>query len=171
MKIRKVSIQDIEKLKDIGILTFVETYASVNSEENMTEYLDNKFSTEELKAGLNDENSEFYFFELDEKTIGYLKVNTGQSQTVIKDENALEIERIYVLKEFQGKKVGQNLYEQAIKLAEDKNYEYVWLCVWEQNSRAIRFYEKNGFVAFDKHIFKLGNDVQTDIMMKLELNK
>jgi hypothetical protein len=107
--------------------------------------------------------------ELDGKTIGYLKVNVGESQTEIKDKNTLEIERIYVLKEFHGKKVGQILYDKAIELAKDKNIENVWLGVWEENPRAIRFYEKNGFVAFDKHIFKLGNDEQTDIMMKLKL--
>ncbi|MFD2832491.1 GNAT family N-acetyltransferase [Christiangramia antarctica] len=75
-----------------------------------------------------------------------------------------------MLKEFHGKKVGKMLYDKAIELAKEKNIDNVWLGVWEENLRAIRFYEKNGFVAFDKHIFKLGNDEQTDIMMKLKLN-
>lgn len=171
MEIRKVNIQDIEKLKKIGKLTFAETFSSENSEEDMREYLEEGFSTEKLKTELTDKNAEFYFAELDDNVIGYLKVNFGQSQTEIKDKNALEIERIYVLKEFHGKKVGQILYDKAIELAKEKNAEYVWLGVWEQNPRAIRFYEKNGFAAFDKHIFKLGNDEQTDIMMKLKLNK
>jgi len=171
MKIRKVNLQDIEKLKKIGKLTFAETFSSENSEEDMQKYLEEGFSTEKLKTELADKNAEFFFAEFDGKVIGYLKVNFGQSQTEIKDKNALEIERIYVLKEFHGKKVGQILYNKAIELAKEKNVEYVWLGVWEQNPRAIRFYEKNGFVAFDKHIFNLGNDEQTDIMMKLELNK
>ena len=99
----------------------------------------------------------------------HLKINFGQSQTEIKDEDTLEIERIYVLEEFHGKKIGQILYEKAIELAKKNKVNYVWLGVWEQNPRAIRFYEKNGFMQFDKHIFKLGNDEQTDIMMKLEI--
>jgi len=169
MKIRKANIQDIEKLKEIGKRTFYETFSSENSEENMTEYLENGFSTEKLKSELTDPNAEFYFAELDGKTIGYLKVNYGQSQTEIKDKNALEIERIYILKEFHGKKAGQLLYGKAIELAKKNGVDYVWLGVWEQNPRAIRFYEKNGFVPFDKHIFKLGDDEQTDIMMKLKL--
>lgn len=169
MKIRKANIQDIEKLKEIGKRTFYETFSSENSEENMTEYLENGFSTKKLKSELTDPNAEFYFAELDGKTIGYLKVNYGQSQTEIKDKNALEIERIYVLKEFHGKKAGQLLYGKAIELAKKNGVDYVWLGVWEQNPRAIRFYEKNGFVPFDKHIFKLGDDEQTDIMMKLKL--
>ena len=171
MKIRKVNFQDIDKLKEIGKLTFAETFSSDNSEEDMQKYLEEGFSTEKLKIELTDKNGEFFFAEFDGKVIGYLKVNYGQSQTEMKDENALEIERIYVLKEFHGKKVGQILYNKAIELAEEKSVEFVWLGVWEHNPRAIRFYEKNGFVAFDKHIFKLGNDEQTDIMMKLKLNK
>jgi ribosomal protein S18 acetylase RimI-like enzyme len=63
--------------------------------------------------------------------------------------------------------VGQLLYEKAMQIARQKNADYVWLGVWEENPRAIRFYQKNGFVEFDKYIFKLGYDEQTDIMMKL----
>lgn len=108
----------------------------------MREYVEEGFSDEKLKKELMDKSSEFYFAELDDKAIGYLKVNCGQSQTEIKDEQALEIERIYVLKEFHGKKVGQFLYDKAIELAKEKKAEYVWLGVWEQNLRAIRFLKK-----------------------------
>lgn len=170
ISIRKITLNDINELQQIGKLTFAETFSSVNSEENMRAYLEKGFSLEKLTQELEDQNAEFYFAELDKATIGYLKVNVGQSQTEIKDKNALEIERIYVLKEFHGKKVGQMLYDKAIALANQKQVGYVWLGVWEENSRAIRFYEKNGFTAFDKHIFKLGNDEQTDIMMKRKLN-
>ncbi|MEM1338661.1 MAG: GNAT family N-acetyltransferase [Bacteroidota bacterium] len=169
MEIRKATIQDITKLKEIGKQTFYETFSSDNSEENMTKYLAQEFSNEKLRSELNDPNAEFYFAELDGKIIGYLKVNRGPSQTEIKNENALEIERIYVLKEFHGKKVGQMLYDKAIALAKIHDVAYVWLGVWERNPRAIRFYEKNGFVPFDKHIFTLGEDKQIDLMMKLKL--
>jgi ribosomal protein S18 acetylase RimI-like enzyme len=98
-----------------------------------------------------------------------LKINFGDAQTELKDNKSVEIERIYVLQAFQGKKLGQALYEKAISIAKEMKVKYVWLGVWEQNHRALQFYKKNGFVQFDTHIFKLGNDEQTDIMMKLEL--
>lgn len=170
IQVEQISLNEIEQLQIIGRQTFAETFSSKNSDENMKEYLENGFSTEKLKAELADKNSEFYFAKLDEKIIGYLKVNFGPSQTEMKHENALEIERIYVLKEFHGKKVGQILFEKSIQIARDKNVDYVWLGVWEKNPRAIRFYEKNGFIQFDKHVFKLGDDEQTDIMMKRNLN-
>lgn len=168
--IRKITVRDLQHLQEIGKRTFQETFASENSEEDMKNYLETSFANERIIAELKDENSEFYFVELEEKAIGYLKVNSGSSQTEIKSEDALEIERIYVLKEFHGKKAGQVLFDKAIEIARANNKKYVWLGVWEENHRAIRFYEKNGFVAFDKHIFKLGNDEQTDIMMQLKLD-
>lgn len=170
IKIKKVTLNDIDQLQEIGRQTFYETFATGNTEENMTKYLDEGFSAEKLTTELNDNNAEFYFAALNNNVIGYLKLNFGQSQTELQDDIGLEIERIYVLKDFHGKSVGQLLYNQAIKIARQKNMDYVWLGVWEENPRAINFYQKNGFVEFDKHIFKLGNDEQTDIMMKLKLN-
>lgn len=171
IEIRKVTTNDLEELQKISRLTFYETFASGNTEEDMNKYLDEAFSFTKLKIELSDNNSEFYFATLDNNVIGYLKLNFGQSQTELKDNKAVEIERIYVLKEYHGKGVGQLLYDQAIKISRQKNADYVWLGVWEKNPRAINFYKKNGFVEFDKHIFKLGNDEQTDLMMKLKLNQ
>lgn len=170
IEITKATLSDIDQLQKIGRQTFQETFSESNSEENMKNYLEEGFSNEKLTAELNDQNSEFYFATFDNEVIGYLKINFGESQTELKDSKALEIERIYVSKEFHGKSIGQLLYDKAIQMAKLKNADYVWLGVWEENPRAISFYKKNGFVEFDKHIFKLGNDEQTDIMMKLDLN-
>lgn len=169
ISIIKAELHDIEKLQKIGRQTFFETFSESNSEENMQNYLDEGFSIEKLTAELTDTNSEFYFTVLNEEVNGYLKLNFGDSQTELKDNNALEIERIYVSKEFHGKSVGQLLFDKAIEVAKHKNADYIWLGVWEGNPRAINFYKKNGFVEFDKHIFKLGDDEQIDIMMKLNL--
>jgi diamine N-acetyltransferase len=167
--IRKLTPEDILQLQKISRQTFRETFSSGNTEENMKKYLDEDLSNERLTAELSDPNSEFYFALLDGEVIGYLKLNFGQSQTEIKDNRAVEIERIYVLKEFQGKKLGQLLYDKAINIATQKNADYVWLGVWEENLKAINFYKRNGFAEFDRHVFKLGDDEQKDIMMKLQL--
>jgi ribosomal protein S18 acetylase RimI-like enzyme len=169
IEIERVTLNDIKGLQDIGRKTFYETFSQGNDQENMKQYLEEGFSEAKLTSELNNEHSEFYFASLDDKIIGYLKLNFGNSQTELQDSSSLEIERIYVLSEYHGKKAGQVLYEKAIQVAEEKNVNYVWLGVWEENPRAIRFYQKNGFVEFDKHIFKLGDDEQTDIMMKKKL--
>lgn len=161
-----VTLNDIEQLQTIGRETFSETFSSSNTKEDMAKYLAVSFSIEKLTEELNNEHSEFYFAVIDNKVVGYLKLNFDSSQSEIQDSISLEIERIYVLQEYHGKKVGQVLYEKAMQVAEDKKVNCVWLGVWEENPRAIRFYQKNGFVEFDKHIFRLGDDEQTDLMMK-----
>jgi ribosomal protein S18 acetylase RimI-like enzyme len=168
--VTKASENDIHKLQKIGRQTFEETFSDSNSEKNMKEYLETGFSIDKLSIELQDQYSEFYLAQIGEEVIGYLKINFGPSQTELKGNDSLEIERIYVVKEYHGKSVGQILYSKAIMLAHEKGAQHVWLGVWEENPRAIAFYKKNGFVEFDKHIFKLGDDEQTDIMMKLKLN-
>lgn len=166
IEIKKVTLSDIEDLQKIGKQTFFETFAESNTPENMNKYLEDGFSVKKLTEELSNEHSEFYFALSNGEVIGYLKLNTGESQTESQQKESLEIERIYVLQEYHGKKIGQLLYEKAIHIAMERRSEYVWLGVWEKNTRAISFYKKNGFVEFDKHIFVLGDDAQTDIMMK-----
>lgn len=168
--ISKIGIEQINQLQQIGRQTFSETFAESNSAENMAKYIEEAYSYEKLSAELNDPDSFFYFAILGQDVIGYLKLNVGASQTEVKDNDALEIERIYVLKSFQGKRVGQMLFEKAIQIAKEQNAEFVWLGVWEENKRALQFYTKNGFIEFDQHVFVLGDEAQTDIMMKLELS-
>lgn len=169
ISLREVNLNDIAQLQGISIQTFSETFAASNTEEDMANYLKESLSIEKLSEELNNPNAQFFFAVSDDQVIGYLKLNYGESQTELKDNKGMEIERIYVLQAFLGKNVGQMLYDKAIQIAGQKQLDYVWLGVWEENHRAIKFYKKNGFVEFDKHIFMLGNDVQTDIMMKLIL--
>ena len=170
IKLRKIGPAEVEDLKKISEQTFSEAFAAANTEQNMNWYFETAYAVEQLRFELMDLNSEFYFAELNERVIGFLKLNSGMAQTELQDENGLEIQRIYVLNEFHGKKVGQLLFEKALDVARLKGANYVWLGVWEHNPKAIRFYEKNGFVAFDEHTFRFGDEDQRDIMMKLVLD-
>jgi ribosomal protein S18 acetylase RimI-like enzyme len=166
IEIRKVTLNDIETLAEIGRQTFSETFSDSNNADDMAKYMDDGFSIEKLTEEVGNVASQFYFATLNDQVIGYLKLNTGNAQTEPLDPEAMEIERIYVLAAWHGQKVGQILYVKALQVAEELNSPFVWLGVWEKNPRAIRFYEKNGFAAIDKHVFKLGDDEQTDIIMK-----
>lgn len=170
LKIRKATFADTELLLAIGRQTFFEKFTENNSEESMLQYASEAYTFEQIASEVNNVNSQFYLATLNNQTVGYLKINFGEAQTELQDPQALELERIYVLKEFQGRKIGQQLFDRTLKIAKQANLNYVWLGVWEENSGAIKFYEKNGLKAFSKHIFMLGDDAQTDIMMKIELN-
>lgn len=169
INIKAIGIDDVVALQMIAQQTFSETFTDYNDQDNLKKYLDEKLSIEKLGAELSNPHSQFYFAQIGEEVVGYLKTNTGDAQTELMDLNAFEIQRIYVLQAYHGKKVGQLLIEKALEVARKITCAYVWLGVWEENHRAIRFYSKNGFVKFDTHIFKMGDEEQMDWLMKLEL--
>ena len=169
IKIEKATLSEVDHLQAIAKQTFFETFADNNTADDMQKYLEDNFNLEKLTSELTNQHSEFYFALFDNKVVGYLKINFSDAQTELKDKDSIEIERIYVRGAFQGKKVGQLLYNVALTIAKQKKVNYMWLGVWEKNGKAINFYKKNGFLEFDKHIFKLGNDEQTDLMLRLKL--
>ncbi len=166
ISIEPLNSVNLEPLCQIGRDTFLETFGARNTAENMAQYLDQGFAPGKIMSELENEYSLFYGAFNEGQLIAYLKLNLGPAQTELKDPAGLEIERIYVLKAFHGTGVGQLLYDKAIEVALQHQLDYLWLGVWEENKRAIRFYEKNGFVTFSQHIFRVGAEAQTDLMMK-----
>lgn len=166
VKIIQAGYTEVQDLQRICRQTFTETFAEHNSDQNLADYLDDSFATTKLTRELNNPESNFYFAYVDNVLAGYLKINFGDAQTEVIDDLAMEIERIYVLKEFQGKKVGQALFQKALEVAGETSCTHVWLGVWEKNYKALKFYRKNGFEEFDQHIFRIGDDEQTDFLMK-----
>ncbi len=159
----------VHDLVKIGKITFTEAFAAQNTEEDFNDYLGKAFSFEQIQSEVTNPDSIFYLATVGGRAIGYLKLNFARAQTDVRDTNALEIERIYVLNEFQGKGIGASLLEKAIDVARDHQLTYLWLGVWEENRKAIAFYKKFGFKEFGTHTFQLGKDLQLDLLLKLEI--
>ena len=169
-QINKATVKDLYILQKISITTFTETFAAVNKPQNIDSYVKDHLNTTQLTKELLNPQSNFFLAFYGNQLVGYLKLNTGHAQTEAQDEQALEIQRIYVLKCFQGQKIGQQLLNAALEIAYKKKASYIWLGVWEENHKAINFYQKNGFVTFDKHLFLMGQEQQTDLLMQLKIN-
>jgi ribosomal protein S18 acetylase RimI-like enzyme len=81
----------------------------------------------------------------------------------------MELERIYVVPEYQGKGIGADILKQILIHAKEWNKKYLWLGVWEHNPKAISFYQRHGFQKFGEHPYFIGNDKQTDWLLRLDL--
>ena len=167
--IKKCTLQDLDNLRKISIETFYQTFADSNTAENMKAYLQSAYNEEKLYRELSNPNSSFFFVCVDERVAGYLKLNEFAAQTDINDSDSLELERIYILRDFQGMGLGKDLLEHAISVANEGGKKYIWLGVWEHNERAKRFYQKNGFYRIGEHSFVVGDDVQIDYVMRKDL--
>ncbi|OOF51816.1 GNAT family N-acetyltransferase [Rodentibacter genomosp. 1] len=166
LNIKKLTLNDVNALQTLSKQTFFETFVGTCSDEDMQNYLQESFSLTQLESELENKEMLFYVAESEGEILGYLKVNLGAAQTEKQSPSAVEIQRIYVLNQYHSKSVGQALFQQALDIAQKYQADYIWLGVWEHNHKAQNFYRKNGFVEFDKHTFMMGNDAQTDIMMK-----
>ena len=160
---------DILELQAISRQTFFDAFGEVNTNEDMNHYLEVNLSMEQLTSELNNPSTSFYFAKNEKEILAYLKINEADGQSEKRAMPSMEIERIYVRKEFQNRGVGQFLLDHSIQITKDKQLKLIWLGVWEHNVSAIRFYERNHFQFFGKHSFMLGSDEQTDLLMELKL--
>jgi ribosomal protein S18 acetylase RimI-like enzyme len=167
MEVYQVQKADLLALQEISRQTFFDTFADVNTPEDMQQYLEENLSMEQLTKEWLNPSTNYYFIKQLDKVLGYLKINEADAQTEQREKASLEIERIYIQKEFQGKGIGQYLLDFSIQLTIDKEFKLIWLGVWEHNLKAINFYQKNNFQFFGKHSFFLGQDEQTDLLMEL----
>ena len=160
MRIVQVVLSEIEMLQKISRSTFKQTFSDFNTEENMREYLEKNLSWDQLRFELESPSTEFYFIYVDDKLSGYLKLNISDS---------FEIERIYMLSEFQGMGLGKRVMHFAFSKAKSLGFNSLWLGVWEHNLKAISFYTAVGFTAYGEHDFLLGADLQRDILMRCSI--
>ena len=162
---------DLDKLVEISRKTFVDAFEKDNDPEDFESYIDMAFNKSNIERQLQNPDSAFYFVFKDEILVGYFKLNENSAQTDIKAKECIELERIYVLEEFQGNGIGVQVLRETLKLAAQEQKQFIWLGVWQRNMDAIRFYEKHGFVKFGTHPYFIGKDKQTDWLMRLEIKK
>lgn len=169
--IRRGEIGDAETLASLAIEIFNDTFAAhpLNKPEDMTAYIAGAFSLEQARGEMVDANSIIFIAEVDEKMVGYAKLHEHSTETCVSDPNPIELQRLYVAKDFHGRGVAESLMNECFSEAELRNYRTIWLGVWEHNYRAQRFYEKIGFVKVGTHVFRLGTDPQTDWVMERKL--
>ena len=103
------------------------------------------------------------------RAVGYAKLRENSRVECLKDEDAVELQRIYILEKAKGKGVGESLMRRCFDAAREKNYTKIWLSVWERNFAAQRFYEKFDFVKVGEHQFPYGSAIGTNFVMKLDL--
>jgi ribosomal protein S18 acetylase RimI-like enzyme len=167
--IRKVCLSDIDTLLVLSLKTFYDAFEHLNNPDDFEAYTSKAFTREQLLSEIENPDSEYYFAMLDDEAVGYIKLNYRDAQAEFQEPDAVEVSRIYVLADQQGKKIGNQLLDFAIDKAISDKMTYIWLGVWEHNHAAMRFYERNGFVKIGSHQFVVASDVQTDFLVKREL--
>jgi ribosomal protein S18 acetylase RimI-like enzyme len=165
--IRRLTTKDAAALSVMARQTFYDTFVNTCTAEDMKLFLDNFYNEEQLHQELLDEEGYCFFAEQDGVPVAYLYFKEGyDSFPMMQKWKALELKRIYVLKEFHGQGIAQKMMDYVLNFAIENKYEVIWLGVWEHNIRAKKFYEKYGFENSGyTHDFPIGSTPQTDVWL------
>jgi diamine N-acetyltransferase len=166
--IRYANASDALMIAAFSRRSFYETFAPENTKANMDKFMNEQFTTEKLVAEVGAPDNIFLLATSGREIVGYARLRLNNKPPELNDAETLEIARIYASTESIGKGIGKALMQNCLELAAKLNKDTVWLGVWENNRRAIDFYKKWGFEKFSTHIFMLGDDAQTDWLMKRE---
>jgi len=177
MKIRLANATDAAELAILGARTFRQSFAYYEANnikreytpEDLAVYLDTAFSEQKLVQELSDQSVTYFIVEVEQQAVGYAKLSTAQTQKYLPNENAIELERIYVDDSYTGQEVGTKLMHHVIEYAKTLGYATLWLGVWEHNVRALAFYKIEGFVEFSFHYFAVGQSQVKDLLLKCAL--
>lgn len=171
IQVKLADTTDAALIADLSRQTFYETFASENTAADMEKFMAEQFSRESLMKEVGAEENIFFLAYDNETPVGYARMRESGNPQELCEKKSIEIARIYAVTALVGKGIGKALMQKCIDVATEMNKEVVWLGVWEKNRRAIGFYCKWGFEKFGTHLFVLGNDPQTDWLMKKELMK
>ncbi|MBN2148887.1 MAG: GNAT family N-acetyltransferase [Anaerolineales bacterium] len=159
-------MQDNVLLAELGARTFVDSFGAQNTPENMAAYLTESFSPQQQAAELANPATVFLIAQVANTVVGYAKLHKGPAPDCISGENPIEIARFYACQDWIGHGVGAALMQSCLAHAQQQSCDVAWLDVWEQNPRAIAFYRKWRFREVGTQVFKLGNDLQNDLLMQ-----
>jgi ribosomal protein S18 acetylase RimI-like enzyme len=169
LTIRTCTRRDVNIIVDLARKTFRETFEAFNTAENMTMYLDENIHPSKVEEEMLEVGAVFFLVEQKNIPVGFAKIRTSHIPPELDGSRAIEVERIYVVKERLGLGIGNMLMARCLEYARKHRYEILWLGVWEHNLAAQRFYDKWGFTKFGQHVFMLGTDAQTDLLLKKQL--
>lgn len=169
--IRQAKLKDAKMLSELSSKTFWDAFHEhpANSPEDMADYMAKAFSIEQIETELADERNIFLIAHIESEAAGYAKLILESREEPIEAEKPIELARLYSHQKYLGKGVGAKLMDECFEVAKQISCDVMWLGVWEFNPRAQRFYEKYGFREIGKHVFQLGSDAQTDLLMLKEL--
>lgn len=153
--IQKATIEDAATIAEIGKISFLESHGLSATSLDIEDYVSRKYTVDAVKEELSDPENIYHLLYVSDRPAGYSKMILNTANENVPFQNVATLDRLYLLKEFYDLKLGRQLFEHNIQIAENAEQKGIWLYVWTENKRAIRFYERAGFKIVGSTYFKI----------------
>lgn len=164
----QLSAADAALLSEIGGKSLLESHGHSAPLEIMQAYVNRSFHELACREELKNKRNIFWAVYYHHQPAGYFKIILDAAHPMISIQQTTKLERLYLLKEFYGHKLGHGLLQQAISISKEQGGKGMWLDVWKQNERAIHFYEKEGFETIAEGKFTLTETRSNPIWVMLK---
>jgi ribosomal protein S18 acetylase RimI-like enzyme len=168
---REAMPEDSGMLAELAARSFREAYHQVWEAPGLNDYISRAFTPGQISAELADRNSTFILLSRDGAPAGYAKLRRGHNPPDLDATAAVQIQRFYLLAAYYGLGLGDHLMEHCLRIARQQGFSTVWLAVWPENTRALKFYGRWGFAVAGSYPFYHGNEVAQDWLMKKDLRR
>jgi GNAT superfamily N-acetyltransferase len=165
VRVAQATLSEMALVQALGREVYTETFQPYNTDENMEAYLAEAYNLPQLEAEWREPHSAYFLAWVENVPAGFLRLRKNDEVAHELGTNTLELQRLYIQRQFHGKGVAAKLMETYLQVARARAVEWLWLGVWEKNFRAQAFYQKWGFRKFGEHVFQMGDDPQTDWLL------
>ena len=154
-KIIRATIDHCDRLSEIAKTSFLDAHGASAPKEDIDGYIAQYFDVNAFSKELKNAKNQYYLIFHEGLLAGYSKAVFNIPNENIGEQNVTKLERFYLLKDYYGKGLASQLLNFNGKISQENNQKGIWLAVWIENHRAIRFYTKNNFRkvgSYDFHI-------------------
>jgi ribosomal protein S18 acetylase RimI-like enzyme len=171
MIIRRALASDSEALSRIADQTFRDTFTTGSSSSDMQQFCEDHYHPDIQLQEIQDSNLVTILAEYEDELAGFAQVRLKSPKEGLSGKYQSELSRLYVSNEWHGSGVAHKLMAEVLASTIKVKSDCMWLGVWENNPRAIAFYQKYDFTIVGEHIFTVGTDPQRDLIMAAQLKE
>ena len=172
IKIIRADITNAASVATIGKKSFRRAFEHLFiCREDLTEYLEFTYDPVKLAKSIRKENNIYLLAFMEGRPVGFAKLKKHSLNDLITSPAQMEMQKIYVLAEYQGRGVGSALMNEVNALASEEGPDSIWLDTYISNEKAIRFYESRGFKKIGRYYFTIGSQTFEYYVMELRITE
>jgi ribosomal protein S18 acetylase RimI-like enzyme len=161
---------DLDELAEVAAATFPLACPPSSPPEDIAAFIVANLSRQRFADYLADPTRTVLVAREDDRILGYSILVRGVSENTdvaraVTTRPAVEVSKVYVVADRHGAGVAAALMNAAVRCAADAGARCLWLGVNQENTRAQRFYRKNGFAVAGTKTFQLGAHTEHDFVM------
>jgi diamine N-acetyltransferase len=168
--IRAATLADARLLAEFGCKTFFDTFGHLYPKEDADFFVAQRFSLERSLADISEAGRYIQLAFDGDTLIGFLDCGNMGLPVDQPKRRACELYRLYLDVSAKGTGLANTLMEMAIAWARTQRAGALYLGVYCDNARAHAFYRKYGFQIIGAYQFKVGNTLDDERIMALELS-